>query len=290
MQDLAALIQFVNQHHATSWSPVRKLPGGYQQGAYELVAPDGDRAVLKWHAWHMGRKQLRETAQVVEDARQRGWPTPRWLAHGPLPDDGAYVVEEFIDGTPLTALGGRDFEALLRANRIQADLRPRTDHDWSAYIRRVVFEGEGGLAARMRERPETGELMRRLTAMTADAQDLRFPTTDLVHGDFVLLNVLVRDGTPYLIDAGHAGKGTRAYDLATLLMEVTVGGDWVDPSGEDARRLRDECLALVGRSGLLVCTAARMLDLLVFGLDHWPAGRVPACVARCQAFLDSLSV
>ncbi len=179
-------------------------------------------------------------------------------------------------------------EQLLQANRLQADLRPRTDHDWSRYIHRVLFEGEGGVVARMRERAETEDLWERLERVTAGARDLQLPTTDLVHGDFVLLNVLVGEGAPYLIDTAHVGKGTRAYDLATLLMETTVGDDWSDPSGTDRRRLQEKCLELVGRSELLLCVAVRMLDLIVFGLDHWETAKMPAMVAKCDAFLDSL--
>jgi hypothetical protein len=83
--------------------------------------------------------------------------------------------------------------------------------------------------------------------------------TDLVHGDFVLGNMLVRDGVPYVVDTAHAGKGTRAYDLATLLMETTVGGDYTPPSLPDQRRLERECIALVGRDGFLVCVACRIM-------------------------------
>ena len=108
-----------------------------------------------------------------------------------------------------------------------------------------------------------------------------------MHGDFVLNNMVVRDGQPYLLDAAHAGRGIRAYDLATLLMETTVGGDYVAPSVDDQRRLERECVAIVGRSGFLVCVACRIMHLLVFGGVNW-SDDVPPAVAKCGAFLDSL--
>lgn len=284
--DVSPVVALANARDGTSWSVERRLAGGYQQGAYALVAADGTRAVLKWHEGHLPPRQLEATARAIERARLRGWPTSRWLAYGPLPDDGAYIVEERIDGERPTALDGI-LGRLLEAVRLQASARPETDQDWSAYIHRVVFEGEAELAARMRARPETAALLRRLERMTAGARDLRLPTDDLVHGDFVLGNMLVRDGAPYVVDAAHAGKGTRVYDLATLLMETAVGADYEPPSRADRRRLEREAVAIAGRDAFLVCVACRVMHLLLFGGVHWDE-HVPETVARCEAFLDGL--
>src|SRR6185503_13063659 len=132
-----------------------------------------------------------------------------------------------------------------------------TEADWSSYTHRVVFDGAADLVARMRARPVTAELLKRLEHLTADVRTLRLPTTDLVHGDFVLRNMLVADGALRIIDTAHIGKGTRAYDLACLLLETTVEDGWADPT-IDPRRLEDECLALVGPAGLRVCLVGRM--------------------------------
>jgi aminoglycoside phosphotransferase (APT) family kinase protein len=287
MDAVHGLLALANDRQGMSWGFVGKLAGGYQQGAYELTGLDGARAVLKWHPAHLPAKQLTATARAVEDARVRGWPTPRWIAYGPLPADGAYIVEEFVEGERPTRLEGPVLDRLLDAIRLQADARPDTDQDWSTYIQRVVFEGEADLATRMRAHPATTTLQRRLEQMTAGARELRLPANDLVHGDFVLNNMLVRDDVPYVVDTAHAGKGTRAYDLATLLMETTVGGDYTPPSLSDQRRLKRECVALVGRDGFLVCVACRIMHLLVFGGVHWDE-HVPRAVAKCNAFLDGL--
>jgi fructosamine-3-kinase len=270
-----------------SWELVRRLPGGYQQGAYELRDQEHRRGVLKVHMGHLPPKRFEATAQAIEEARLRGWPTPRWLAHGSLPNDGGYIIEDYVEGERPRRLDGAVLERLLEALLLQADARPNTDQDWSAYIHRVVFAGEAELAARMRARPETAILLRRLEQLTAAARDLSLPAHDLVHGDFVLNNVVVRDEQPYLVDTAHAGTGTRGYDLATLLMETTVGGDYAAPSLADQRRLERECVAIIGRLGFLVCIACRIMHLLVFGGVHWGA-EVPQTVAKCHAFLDSL--
>jgi len=285
--DVRALLATINSEHATRWTLVSKLAGGYQQGADELSDGAGARAVLKWHIGHLAPKQLKQTARAIEDARARGWPTSKWLAYGPLPKESAYIVEEFIVGERPNRLEGLVLERLLDAVRLQAGARPVTAQDWSGYIERCVFAGEADLAARMMERPKTATLQHRLEQLTAKAHGIRLPSDDLVHGDFVLNNMVVRDGQPYLLDAAHAGRGTRAYDLATLLMETAVGGDYIAPSIEDQRRLERECVAIVGRSGFLVCVACRIMHLLVFGGVNW-SDSVPLAVAKCDEFLDSL--
>lgn len=178
-------------------------------------------------------------------------------------------------------------DRLLDAIELQRDARPETEQDWSTYIRRVVFEGEAGLTERMRAHPATAALQRRLERLTSGGRDTPLPIDDLVHGDFVLNNMLLRGDAVYVVDAAHAGKGTRAYDLATLLMETVVGGDYRPPSLLDQRRIEETCLAIVGRLGFLVCVACRIMHLLVWGGVHWTED-VPRTSARCHAFLDSL--
>jgi len=280
--EVGALLELINVREGTSWAVVRRIPGGSQQGAHELRDPQGERAVLKWHTGNIRAEKLPQTARVVEEARVRGWPTSRWLAFGVLPAESAYIIEEFIDGEMPTIIDTPLLDRLLAANRLQAGLQPRTDQDWSAYIHQVIFDPErNGDLARLRVRSDTTTFAARLEALTASARDLALPTSDLVHGDFTPWNMLVRDGTPYLLDAAHAGKGTRAYDLAVLLIDSR----WSDPSGDAQQRVLDEALALVGSSGVRLCLAARMIVLLEWGGRHWPAD-VTKAVDRCLALLE----
>jgi hypothetical protein len=201
-----------------------------------------------------------------------------------LPDGATYVVEEFVDGVVPTQIDGDGLDQLLRANELQANVPPETDRDWTSYIHRVVFEGEADLVARMRARPVTAALLTRLERLTAQARSLRLPTTDLVHGDFVLRNMLVADGSLRIIDTAHLGRGTRAYDLACLLLETTVEDGWAHPR-IDPRRLEDACLALVGPTGLRVCLVGRMLHYIVFG-ESWSDYDPSELVAKCGSFIE----
>jgi hypothetical protein len=285
-QSVADILDQINDRHQGSWTLVRKLSGGYHMGAHELAAADSTRAVLKWWPASDGADELSATARAVEGARVAGWPTPKWFAFGALPDGREYVIEEFIDGAELTGVSSREVDQLLAANRVQADRLPETRRNWSESVWRVVFAGGDGLADRMRGNPESARLLRRVEELTAGARALRLPSNDLVHGDFGLVNVLVRDGRCFVIDADHAGRGCRAIDLAELLTSATVGRYSPELLESDARRIKEECVALVSGTGLRVCVAATMMGLVAFALDH--STKASLYIARCHDLLDTL--
>lgn len=177
-------------------------------------------------------------------------------------------------------------DQLLAANRLQARLRPRTRRSWSEHVHGVVFGDADGFSRRMCDDPRSALLWARLEAATRPARNLRLSEDDLVHGDFGPVNVLVAGGRHCVIDTDRCGRGTRAIDLANLLTEGTVGRYW-DPLGPDARRVRDECVAVVGVDGLRVCAVASLIELIAFGLDH--SRKVGLYIARAHEFLDALS-
>jgi hypothetical protein len=196
-----------------------------------------------------------------------------------------YIVRSFVDGHPAAELGEREVTALLDLNRRQAGLQPTTERDWSSYVHRVVFDDGEGFAPLARTHPDTARLMRRIGSATAGLRAEALPTTDVVHGDFTIENALFRDGVAHVIDAEFAGSGTRAYDLATLLVDSALPVNPSDP--RILERLRDECLDLVGPHGLLLCASARIVGLAAWGFDHWPAD-LQSFAGRCDRLLDSL--
>lgn len=281
------LLDIINRRDATSWSIAGPMTGGTQQGAYRLRGPEGRSAVLKVYARHLPASRLPPTAAAIERARERGWPSPKWLAFGPLPGDRTYVIEEFVEGTTPTELDGTRLDQLLRASACQVGVAPQSDQDWSAYIHGVVFDDKADLASRMRARTATAAVQRRLDRATASSRDLSMPTADLVHGDFVLRNMLIHGSELCVIDAGYAGKGNRTYDIVSLLVETSVDGQWADRTGADQRRLLSECLATADLATVLVCVAARIMHLIVFG-DRWREEDPAPRARRCMAFLDEL--
>lgn len=279
------MVALANDRHRMTWSLVGRLAGGYSDaGAHELRDADGARAVLKWHAGPIALERVAQTATAVAEAISAGWASPRWLAHGALGDGSFYVIQEHITGKAPDIIDDHQLDLILRTVGAQADLDPMTDRDWSAYTRDTVSKGGFGFADRMRAVPAAGELLRRLEDTTRGDVDL--PTVDLVHGDLTPHNMLLAHGTAFVVDADFAGKGTRAYDLATLLLTVATDG-LAAPGATVVERLRSECERLVGADGLRLCVAARMIGVVVFGFDHWPEG-VDGYIGRCHAFLDVL--
>jgi hypothetical protein len=277
------VIRTVNERHRTTWEIVDRLAGGYSSfGAY-LLRSKRNEAVLKVHPPGRTEQRQEATARAVESAIEAGWRTPRWLAHGLLPGGEWYVVREFVPGSRPQVLGTLELQLILDTNRRQSDLQPEIDADWSQYVRRVVVEATSPHAPRLRTRADTSALLDRVLDMVARATASDLATADLVHGDLTLENTIVSEGAAYLIDAEFLGKGSRAYDLATLLVHASTGE--IGASAATITRLRAECVALVGLDGTLLCAATRILGLVDFGFDHWSTD-IPRFIARANAFLD----
>ena len=96
--------------------------------------------------------------------------------------------------------------------------------------------------------------------------------------------MLVADGSLRIIDTAHVSKGTRAYDLACLLLETTIEEGWADQK-VDPQRVEGECLSIIGAAGLRVCPVGRMLHYLVFG-DGWRDHDPSDLVAKCGSFIE----
>lgn len=242
--------------------------------------------MLKWHPPAHANRHLAATSDLLERARRAGWNSPRWLAFGTLSDGREYVIEELIDGARAARFDADDLQLVLSANRLQSGLGGDMPRDWSDYLWRVLWVDEGGSGGRLRAQQDTRSLLERILA--ANDRDARLPSADLVHGDVGLDNVLIREGRPWFIDAEHAGRGTRAYDLATMIYPAMVRGER-EPSTDVVRTYEHEAMDVVGRSGLVQCVTASMIEFVAFGLDHWPLD-VPRCVARCHDYLDRLAV
>lgn len=264
------------------------MPGGWNRGAFELRDRDGVRAALKWHPPTSANHELAATRAMLDGARAAGWDSPRWLSIGHTDAGVQFVIEEFVAGRPARP-DTHDLSAVLVVNRTQTGRGTQVTRDMTRYNWRVLFEGEGGYAPILRRRADSAALLDRILA--AGDRALVLPNDDLVHGDCTLDNILFRDDRPVFIDAEHAGRGTRAYDLATLVYEANLGGgeDREPPPEEITRRFIDEADRIVGRDGLVQCVTASMIEFIAFGFEHW-ADKVALHIPRCHAFLDRLGV
>ena len=224
---------------------------------------------------------------MLDAARDAGWTSPRWLATGVAPDGRQFLIEELIDDARRARPDQDDLALVLGANRLQAGRGTSVTRDWSRWNWRVLWEDEGGYGATLRRRPDSAGLLEQILA--ANDRELVPPNDDLVHGDCVLDNILIQRGRPVFVDAEHAGRGTRAYDLATLIYEANVGGEHGTPPDEITTRYVDEGMRLVGKEGFVHCVTSSMIEFIGFGFEHW-ADDVAGHVAKCEAFLDRLGV
>lgn len=107
---------------------VRPFRGGEQGGA--LLAEDADglplAVALQSEPWKTAR--LLDAEPVMRDAVSRGWPAAAWLRTGRLPDGTAYVVQEFVDGEPLTTIDRAAAEPPLAFGRGQPVERRESGH------------------------------------------------------------------------------------------------------------------------------------------------------------------
>jgi aminoglycoside phosphotransferase (APT) family kinase protein len=260
---ISDLIRYINQRHGTAFELDRKLPGGYQDGAYCMVDPAGRTVVLK-------QMYALRAVPIMQRLRAIGYPTPGVLHAGTAADGTPYLVQELLPGAPLAVLAEGYLDQIFALNDLQADLNPTgtayLDESWSRYARDIVYANESGWGHRLRAySPQTGALLDAIEHAMRPYEDVVLPDTDVVHGDFHTDNILVQDGqVTGVIDMTYAGYGTRAIDLATLL-HFAYAGDYAPGVRE---RLRARAIQIAGPTVCAICLAYRAIAMVDWPIRH----------------------
>ncbi len=282
--DFGVVLNAVNAELRDCWQLERRLAGGWNEGAYLLSRSDGSRAVLKWRA--SDPERLLGAYERVEMARAHGWPAPAWLAAGRVPEGGAWVVQEFIDGRAPQQLTDSVAEQLIEILDLQASLFPTAAGGWGQWASGVVFEDWDGL----RDRVMSGVPAGRRIAATVDAiaqacSPEPLSGQDLVHGNFNLANTIATPGRLWVVDVEALGAGPRAYDLAEALL-VAAGSGRITESAE--ARLWAYGAGL-DRREFAICAGSVGLTMADFFVRHdrldQAAGAVPAMVRTLEQVL-----
>jgi Ser/Thr protein kinase RdoA (MazF antagonist) len=277
------VLAFVNDAHGLRYRCVRRLAGGIQAGAYELRDPADRPAVLKWSTRRDWAEQMLRAVPAVRRVRERGWPTPAWLAAGTTPDGLPYQVQEFVVGTPMERVGPDELALVLDLNARQAGLDPDPGRDWTMWNHDVLFDGRDGYVDRARAiGPEVARVVDRLLAASSAYRGQTLPNTDLVHGDLHPGNIIVADGVVVgVVDIEALGSGSRAIDLSGLLLG-TYGDD-----GEPVvrRGLRDAILAAAGEAGLVLFGVMSAITGLTF-FEGYDARRIPGACGSALRWLE----
>jgi aminoglycoside phosphotransferase (APT) family kinase protein len=223
--DAPGLVAAVNKDVNGNWTLERRLAGGANEGAYLVRSPDGMSAVVKARRATAG--QLLAAAQLVTHARERGWPTPAWYAVGSAPTGVSWILQEFIRGEQPPVIDPRVADQLAEIIRLQAGLLPAVGSrqaapgGWNQWIAGVVFDDLDGLRSRIRCLPGAERIIGSVDAIAAELSGVAVSSSDLVHGDLNLTNVLLTSGGLQLIDVDALAPGPRAFDLAKVLMVST---------------------------------------------------------------------
>jgi aminoglycoside phosphotransferase (APT) family kinase protein len=272
-------LRAVNAQREPPWELDGRLEGGFQSGAWRLRSADRSAAVLKVAVDRRWASQVVRAERSVRVVRAAGYPTPAWLAVGVTATGIGYQVQELASGRSIRTIGTGEAQQLADVLEQQGDVDPDPERCWSDFITDMLTRGFDGLCSTVSAvDPAGADLVgacRRLR--DASLHDLRLPTTDMVHGDFRLSNVLF-DGQRVsgVVDIEAIGSGTRAFDYATLLDHPRI-----EPAA--LQLLVQAGVAAAGAAVLQACFALVALDLVRFMSRASAAAETDALTGRIRA-------
>lgn len=280
-----SVLEEVNSRLGTDYGWQRQLSGGEQNGAH-LIADGGRQAVLKWQSVQWKAQQLLQAFPAVTYAADGGWPVARWLEAGPLADGGAFLLQDYVEGTPMSGLAPSAVSAVVAANSRQSGLGFPDAADDSAQLE-AVLSGECGWKANVAGFTAAGaELVRRGDDVAAWAASAPIPVSDVVHGDYSSSNILLHahSGTACFVDCETVSRGSRVRDLADLYRQSFV---YPDAAISGRRLLRAAATAIEGPLVFARCVVAVTYNNLAWWAEHkTPAEFDQACGRLRQLFDD----
>ena len=269
-----------------AWRLVTPLTGGYQNGAYKIEDDDG-QYVLKWFPRSDWAERVTKAGRCVEIARAAGYPTPAWIAQGTTHGGLPFHVQEFVIGE-YAAMDDSIVDEILRVNALQCRVTIDGPADWTWYLEDVVFNNHAGNQTKLLAAGDTSaELVRQALALVNAFDRPTLPRHEMVHGDFSLENLLVRDGRiAAVIDIEAIGNGCATFDLVRPAHGEYLWGDRLR-----APRLMQEAVRRDGPAVFAMAVVTNVFDVLTFGLANWPegiqgaAGDSLAWIADCRELL-----
>ncbi len=281
MTDVESVVHEVNHDTGARWQSERPLAGGQHSGAWEVVAGNY-HAVLKWSPWTWWAPRVLNAAPVVAFARQKGYPTPAWLAWGTTREGYPYVVYDYLEGGPPPVLGAAQAMAYIDLVQRQVGMCPPTAVDWSGYITGSLLQDSEGDQARLTRLGGAAEtvVVAVQDVVAGLSKDVTLPTSDLVHGDLSPGNLIFRDGVfRGVVDIEAVGSGTAAHDLMAGLRTAYL---WPGEAEDGvATVLERAALDMFDANVIIVCVASQVIEILNFVLRRWP-DRVEPAAARAR--------
>jgi aminoglycoside phosphotransferase (APT) family kinase protein len=226
----------------------------------------------------------------VAVVRQRGYPTPAWLAVGMTSSGSGYQVQEYVPGRPREYLTEETARRAVDVLELQRDLDPDPGRCWSEYVNNKWEQWTSTISEVAATGVAGAELAQHAARLVSLYELPRFPKADLVHGDFRLGNILFEGETVSgVIDIEALGSGTRAFDYATLLDHGLADDSAVEllvAAGSE----------VAGPAVLAYCLAHVVVDLALFmhrspvsAVTHQADRRIGALSTRVQLVSRLLS-
>ena len=227
--DLAAIVEAIHDAGGPAVVAVGKLPGG-EVGAGLVRYPDGPESVVTWAPPPRPGTRPRFTVDgvlaMLEVACAVGNPGPRYEAVVPLADGGVAVLQERIDGVPVSTVSPVLVDqavslALARRGALAGRVPPPPP------TKLFLRESGAGFCHHDTLRTfddETRALLAQVEAVGRDIGD-ELAGTDLVHFDYTMGNVLVAPDDPdrlvAVVDWDGAGMGDVTFDLVVLAFDLS---------------------------------------------------------------------
>ncbi|MCE7982644.1 MAG: aminoglycoside phosphotransferase family protein [Caldilinea sp. CFX5] len=241
-----------------------KLPG--QSGAWAVDGPDGERGILKVSA-DSDCATVAQIVRLIEHLRTAGYPTPRPLHYGSIPDGGCFYLQECLPGRPMRApgfyaeLNQHELGLLLRLLERHEGIAPATLPDRTAQVEAIALQQQDEwTVVAQSPLPAVQRLIERCAQRCAGLGDPGWRHSDLVIGDFGPHNILLNEQgqVAAVFDLEGAGRGDRVIDLVGLLYMVELA--WLPD-------VRHAALQVATPAALTACGVYWMVHRLYQGIQ-----------------------
>jgi hypothetical protein len=200
---------------------VRQLSGG-ETGAHQFLGSNGRPIVVKWDTTADGRAFRGEAVVLSERLRcDAGWPVP--LETVINAEEVSFIIQEFMPGTPPTALGHRLIDRLLELHARRLGLAaPHDPVRWPQNLITTLAVGGNGYCRHESFQgydERTRSLIRRIESFGCTLKAEDFSGRDVVHWDLHPGNLLVVDGDlSAVVDTDFTIIGDARFDLVMLAL------------------------------------------------------------------------
>jgi hypothetical protein len=214
-----AILTAIDAHHGLALTLGERYAWG-EQGAFAVRDATGTPFVLKFDTPASADERLRQARIATNHLHGRGYPVPRYRAHGVV-DGVNYSLQELLPGRPIQSVGLKQVPQLVALNELQRGPAPLPACSWPQPILDSVFVGCDGycvLESLDGYSRVTRALLTQMQALVTDHPVATCRDDDIVHFDFNPANILIHEGQiSGVVDWDGVMAGDRIFDLVTLL-------------------------------------------------------------------------